>query len=40
MMVEQLRGRFSIGKDFRFDAAHQLSSVGPGHKCARLHGHT
>lgn len=40
MMAEQLRGRFSIGKSFRFEAAHQLPSLGPGHKCARLHGHT
>jgi 6-pyruvoyltetrahydropterin/6-carboxytetrahydropterin synthase len=40
MMAEQLRGRFTIGKSFRFAAAHQLASLGPGHKCARLHGHT
>jgi 6-pyruvoyltetrahydropterin/6-carboxytetrahydropterin synthase len=40
MMAEQLRGRFSIGKSFRFEAAHRLQSLGPGHKCARLHGHT
>lgn len=39
-MAEQLPGSFSIGKDFRFDAAHQLRSLGLGHKCARLHGHT
>lgn len=39
-MAEQLRGRFSIAKDFRFEAAHRLPSLGPGHKCARLHGHT
>lgn len=39
-MADQLHGKFLIGKDFRFDAAHQLKSLGPGHKCARLHGHT
>ena len=27
-------------KDFTFDAAHLLPNVPPGHKCARLHGHT
>ena len=26
-------------KTFRFDAAHSLSNVPPGHKCASLHGH-
>jgi 6-pyruvoyltetrahydropterin/6-carboxytetrahydropterin synthase len=40
MMVEQLRGRFSITKDYHFAAAHQLQSLGRSHKCARLHGHT
>jgi 6-pyruvoyltetrahydropterin/6-carboxytetrahydropterin synthase len=25
--------------DTRFEAAHQLPHVGPGHKCGRLHGH-
>lgn len=39
-MTAQLRGRFLITKGFHFDAAHQLQSLGPGHKCARLHGHT
>src|SRR5260370_5411341 len=39
-MADQLGGRFSIGKSFRFEAAHRLPSLGPGHKCARLHGHT
>lgn len=39
-MAEQVRGRFSIGKSFRFEAAHRLQSLGPGHKCERLHGHT
>jgi 6-pyruvoyltetrahydropterin/6-carboxytetrahydropterin synthase len=29
-----------IFKDFRFEAAHRLPNVPPGHKCARLHGHS
>ncbi len=29
-----------IFKDFTFEAAHRLPHVPPGHKCARLHGHT
>jgi len=40
-MAERLRsGRFSISKSFRFEAAHQLSSLGAGHKCTQLHGHS
>ena len=31
---------FRIGKRFSFDAAHQLAGLAPGHKCARMHGHT
>jgi 6-pyruvoyltetrahydropterin/6-carboxytetrahydropterin synthase len=27
-------------KDFTFEAAHRLPNVPPGHKCARLHGHS
>lgn len=26
--------------EFRFEAAHHLPKVPPGHKCARLHGHS
>jgi 6-pyruvoyltetrahydropterin/6-carboxytetrahydropterin synthase len=26
--------------EFRFEAAHRLPHVPPGHKCARLHGHS
>ena len=26
--------------EFRFEAAHRLVAVPPGHKCARLHGHS
>lgn len=29
-----------IFKTFQIEAAHRLPSVPPGHKCARLHGHT
>ncbi|HVJ91013.1 MAG TPA: 6-carboxytetrahydropterin synthase QueD [Labilithrix sp.] len=27
-------------KEFRFEAAHRLPQVPPGHKCQRLHGHS
>jgi len=27
-------------KEYRFEAAHRLPKVPPGHKCARLHGHS
>jgi 6-pyruvoyltetrahydropterin/6-carboxytetrahydropterin synthase len=27
-------------KEFTFEAAHRLPAVPPGHKCARLHGHS
>ncbi len=29
-----------LSKDFRFEAAHRLTRVPDGHKCARLHGHS
>ena len=29
-----------IFKDFTLEAAHRLPNVPPGHKCARLHGHS
>jgi 6-pyruvoyltetrahydropterin/6-carboxytetrahydropterin synthase len=29
-----------IFKEFRFEAAHRLPHVPPGHKCGRLHGHS
>lgn len=32
--------KVTIAKEFDFDAAHFLPCVQPGHKCARLHGHT
>jgi 6-pyruvoyltetrahydropterin/6-carboxytetrahydropterin synthase len=31
---------FELVKTFRFEAAHSLPNVPPGHKCARLHGHS
>lgn len=31
---------YHIGKLFTFDAAHHLSGLPEGHKCARVHGHT
>ena len=36
----QERTMYRIGKDFKFDAAHQLGHLPDDHKCARLHGHT
>ena len=27
-------------KEYRFEAAHQLPRVAPGHRCARMHGHS
>jgi len=29
-----------IFREFTFDAAHHLNHLPPGHKCARVHGHT
>ena len=29
-----------IFKEFSLEAAHRLPNVPPGHKCARLHGHS
>ncbi|HXN30772.1 MAG TPA: 6-carboxytetrahydropterin synthase QueD [Polyangiaceae bacterium] len=29
-----------LAHEFRFEAAHRLLAVPPGHKCARLHGHS
>jgi 6-pyruvoyltetrahydropterin/6-carboxytetrahydropterin synthase len=30
----------TLVKEYRFEAAHRLPHVAPGHKCARLHGHS
>ena len=35
-----MTGRLSIYRRFGFEAAHRLPNVPPGHKCARLHGHS
>lgn len=32
--------RVELVKEYRFEAAHRLPQVPPGHKCARLHGHS
>lgn len=32
--------RTRLERTFRFEAAHFLPKVGPGHKCARMHGHS
>jgi 6-pyruvoyltetrahydropterin/6-carboxytetrahydropterin synthase len=44
LTVEDRRpvGTHTVGlwKEFRFEAAHQLPNMPPGHKCARLHGHS
>jgi 6-pyruvoyltetrahydropterin/6-carboxytetrahydropterin synthase len=29
-----------LTKEYRFEAAHRLPEVPPGHKCARVHGHS
>jgi 6-pyruvoyltetrahydropterin/6-carboxytetrahydropterin synthase len=29
-----------LAHEFRFEAAHRLPRVPPGHKCSRLHGHS
>lgn len=30
----------TIRRTFRFESAHRLPNVAPGHKCGRLHGHS
>ena len=39
MEIEKL-SQMEIFKEFRFEAAHRLPNVPPGHRCARLHGHS
>ena len=34
------RPEVEIFREFTFEAAHRLPHVPPGHKCARLHGHS
>lgn len=31
---------YTINKEFRFEAAHQLHGMPQGHQCARMHGHS
>ncbi len=33
-------GRVRLAREFTFEAAHRLPNAPPGHKCARLHGHS
>ena len=35
-----MRGETEVFREFTFEAAHRLPCVPPGHKCARLHGHS
>jgi len=35
-----LRMRARLERSYRFEAAHFLPKVPPGHKCARMHGHS
>ena len=32
--------KVELVKEYRFESAHRLPRVPPGHKCARLHGHS
>ena len=32
--------KLELVKEFRFEAAHQLPKVPPGHRCSRMHGHS
>ncbi len=34
------RMRTRLERSYRFEAAHYLPKVPPGHKCARMHGHS
>ena len=40
MGCAKIMGSMDISKTFRIEAAHRLPQVPPGHKCARLHGHS
>ena len=39
-MLELARMRMRLERSYRFEAAHYLPKVPPGHKCARMHGHS
>ena len=39
-MSETKQTIVELEKTFRFEAAHHLPNVAPGHRCARVHGHS
>jgi 6-pyruvoyltetrahydropterin/6-carboxytetrahydropterin synthase len=39
-MIDSRRVKVRLIREQRFEAAHRLPKVPPGHKCARLHGHS
>jgi 6-pyruvoyltetrahydropterin/6-carboxytetrahydropterin synthase len=39
-MLQTARMRMQLARTYRFEAAHFLPKVPPGHKCARMHGHS
>ena len=39
-MLHMARMRTRLERTYRFEAAHFLPKVPPGHKCARMHGHS
>jgi 6-pyruvoyltetrahydropterin/6-carboxytetrahydropterin synthase len=39
-MLQTARMRTRLERSYRFEAAHVLPNVPPGHKCARMHGHS
>jgi 6-pyruvoyltetrahydropterin/6-carboxytetrahydropterin synthase len=39
-MLHTVRMRTRLERSYRFEAAHVLPNVPPGHKCARMHGHS
>jgi 6-pyruvoyltetrahydropterin/6-carboxytetrahydropterin synthase len=39
-MLKRSRMRTRLERTFRFEAAHFLPRVPPGHKCSRMHGHS
>src|SRR5512143_112367 len=39
-MLQRGRMRTRLERTYRFEAAHFLPRVPPGHKCARMHGHS
>lgn len=39
-MLQPVAMRTRLERSYRFEAAHFLPKVPPGHKCARMHGHS